>query len=208
MTDHLPTDAELWARAVGGEPEAFGTLFDRHARTVYNHCFRRTSDWSMAEDLTSVVFLEAWRRRDDVRITRETALPWFLGVANNVLRNARRSTRRHQAALARLPPALPEPDPADDVGDRLDDERAMRHVTELLRRLPAADRDVIELCLWDGLSYEDAATALDVPVGTVRSRLSRARARLRDMEAREPAASSGHRQGDASTASRTRKGTS
>ncbi|WP_433179159.1 RNA polymerase sigma factor [Actinoallomurus sp. CA-150999] len=208
MTDHLPTDAELWARAVDGEPEAFGTLFDRHARAVYNHCFRRTSDWSMAEDLTSVVFLESWRRRDDVRIARETALPWFLGVANNVLRNARRSMRRHQAALARVPPALPEPDPADDVGDRLDDERAMRRVTELLRRLPAADRDVIELCLWDGLSYEDAATALDVPVGTVRSRLSRARARLRDMEAREPSASGGHRQGDTTTASRTRKGTS
>ncbi|MEV0400481.1 RNA polymerase sigma factor [Actinoallomurus sp. NPDC050550] len=208
MTDHLPTDAELWARAVDSEPEAFGTLFDRHARAVYNHCFRRTSDWSMAEDLTSVVFLESWRRRDDVRIARETALPWFLGVANNVLRNARRSVRRHQAALARVPPALPEPDPADDVGDRIDDERAMRRVTELLRRLPTADRDVIELCLWDGLSYEDAATTLDVPVGTVRSRLSRARARLRAMEAREPSASDGHRRGDTSTASRTRKGTS
>jgi DNA-directed RNA polymerase specialized sigma24 family protein len=80
-----------------------GVLFDRHARAVYNHCFRRTADWSMAEDLTSVVFLEAWRRRDNVRIQRDTALPWFLGIANNLLRNAHRSLRRHRAALARLP---------------------------------------------------------------------------------------------------------
>jgi RNA polymerase sigma-70 factor (ECF subfamily) len=78
-------------------------LFDRHARAVYNHCFRRTADWSMAEDLTSVVFLEAWWRRDDVRIQPDTALPWFLGIANNLLRNAHRSLRRHRAALARLP---------------------------------------------------------------------------------------------------------
>ncbi|MEV4554969.1 RNA polymerase sigma factor [Nonomuraea wenchangensis] len=90
----MSTDLELWSRAAGGSGEAFGALFDKYARDVYNHCFRRTADWSAAEDLTSVVFLEAWRRRGEVRIDRESALPWLLGVANNVLRNRHRSLRR------------------------------------------------------------------------------------------------------------------
>jgi RNA polymerase sigma factor (sigma-70 family) len=170
------TDAELWAR---GDAAAFGLLFERHARAVYNHCFRGTADWALAEDLTSVVFLEAWRRRD-VRLANESALPWLLGVATNALRNGWRSRRRRAAALARLRPA-DEPDFAEDVESRLDDERAMRRVLDHVARLPRGEREVLALCVWDELSYEDAATALGVPVGTVRSRLSRARARLREL---------------------------
>jgi DNA-directed RNA polymerase specialized sigma24 family protein len=71
--------------------------------TVYNYCFRRIGDWSQAEELTSIVFFEAWRRRKNVRLEYENALPWLLGVATNVLRNVRRSQRRHRAALKRMP---------------------------------------------------------------------------------------------------------
>jgi RNA polymerase sigma-70 factor, ECF subfamily len=173
------TDAELWRRAVEGEPDAFGALFERHARAVYNYLFRRTAEWSLAEDLTSVVFLEAWRRRSDVRLERELALPWLLGVATNVLRNRRRSQWRYRAALERLPRERGE-DFADDANGRLDDERRMRVVLRSLGKLPKREQDVIALCAWADLSYEEAAAALDVPVGTVRSRLSRARARLRE----------------------------
>ena len=106
-----PTDGDLWRRAVDGEPDAFGVLFERHGRAVYNYLFRRTADWALAEDLTSVVFLEAWRRRKDVRLEAELALPWLFGIATNVLRNSRRSQWRHRAALERLPrehaPTLP-----------------------------------------------------------------------------------------------------
>src|SRR5439155_12710089 len=97
------TDAALWQRAAAGETQAFGTIFERHARTVYNYCFRRTGDWSQAEELTAIVFLEAWRRRGQVVLERDEAIPWLLGVATNVLRNLRRSQRRHRAALERLP---------------------------------------------------------------------------------------------------------
>jgi RNA polymerase sigma-70 factor, ECF subfamily len=175
-----PTDAVLWQRAADGNPDAFGELFERHARDVYNYCFRRTGDWSQAEELTSVVFLEAWRRRRDVRLEHERALPWLLGVATNVLRNAGRSQRRHRAAIARLPRerAL---DFAVDVDDRLTDEQQMSDVLRVVGRLPRADQDVLALCVWQGLSYEDAALALGVPVGTVRSRLSRARARVAEL---------------------------
>jgi RNA polymerase sigma factor (sigma-70 family) len=106
-----PSDVELWDRAVGGDPEGFGQLFERHARSVYNHCFRRTASWADAEELTSAVFVEAWRRRHDLRPIGESARPWLLGVANNLLRNHRRSLRRHRAALARLPGPAPDPDP-------------------------------------------------------------------------------------------------
>lgn len=66
-----PSDVQLWQRAADGEAAAFGVLFERHARGVYNACFRRTGEWSAAEDVTAVVFLEAWRRRADVRFAGE-----------------------------------------------------------------------------------------------------------------------------------------
>jgi RNA polymerase sigma factor (sigma-70 family) len=174
------TDAELWRRAVQGEPDAFGILFERHSRVVYNSLFRRTADWALAEDLTSVVFLEAWRKRENVRLEGELALPWLLGVATNVLRNRRRSQWRHRAALQRIPPERGS-DFADDADARLDDERRMRAVLRSLGALPKREQDVVALCIWAELSYEEAATALGMPVGTVRSRLSRARARMREL---------------------------
>lgn len=176
------TDAELWRRAVGGEPDAFGILFERHAKTVYNYLFRRTADWALAEDLTSTVFLEAWRRRGDVQLQRDLALPWLLGVATNVLRNRRRSQWRHRAALQRIPRERHE-DFAADANDRLDDERRMRFVLRSLSGLPRREQEVLTLCGWAELSYEEAAAALGVPVGTIRSRLSRARARMRELTA-------------------------
>jgi len=183
-------DADLWQRAVAGEAEAFGVLFERHTRAVYNYCFRRTADWALAEDLTSVVFLEAWRRRADVRLERESALPWLLGVATNVLRNRRRSQRRYRSALERVPREHAQ-DFADDVDERLDDQRRMRNVLEVVRKLPKQEQDVLALCVWAGLTYEEAALALSLPIGTVRSRLSRGRARLGEL-----AGSSGHERDD------------
>jgi RNA polymerase sigma factor (sigma-70 family) len=176
------TDAVLWERAAAGEADAFGTIFERHVRTVYNYCFRRTADWSQAEELTAIVFLEAWRRRGQVVLERDEALPWLLGVATNVLRNVRRSQRRHRAALERLPRERVA-DFAGDVDERLDDERQMRAALRALRKLSRDDQDVLALCVWEELTYEQAALALGVPVGTVRSRLSRARARLRELTA-------------------------
>src|SRR5207248_1933465 len=161
------TDAALWQRAAAGEADAFGTIFERHVRSVYNYCFRRTGDWAQAEELTAIVFLEAWRRRTQVELERDNALPWLLGVATNVLRNLRRSQRRHRAALERLPRERVT-DFAADVDERLDDEREMRATLRALRNLPRADQEVLALCVWEELTYEQAAFALGIPVGTVR----------------------------------------
>ena len=174
------TDAALWQRAAAGDTAAFGTIFERHATTVYNYCFRRTGNWAQAEELTAIVFLEAWRRRTQVQLERDEAIPWLLGVATNVLRNLRRSQRRHRAALERLPRERVA-DFAADVDARLDDERQMRATLRALDKLSRSDQDVLALCVWEELPYEQAALALGIPVGTVRSRLSRARARLREL---------------------------
>ena len=174
-----PSDRELWRLAGAGDPAAFGQLFDRHATAVYNHLFRRTANWSEAEDLTSAVFLQAWRRRGQVVLDRESALPWLLGVANQTLRNAQRATRRYHAALARIAPAdKSSDDHADAVAAAVDGERQMAEIRRAVSRLPRHEREVVELCAWSGLDHKGAAVALGVPVGTVKSRLHRARRRL------------------------------
>lgn len=176
------SDPVLWRRAAAGDADAFGQLFERHARRIYNYCFRRTADWALAEDLTSLTFLVAWRRRDGVALRADTALPWLYGIATNVLRNQRRSFRRYHDALERFPrERLDHPDFAEETVERLHDEQEMRALLRLFERLPRREQDVIALCDWSGLAYEDAAAALTVPVGTVRSRLARGRRRLREL---------------------------
>ncbi len=176
------SDQVLWSQAADEHAgEAFGELFERHADRVYAHCFSRTGSWSMAEDLTSAVFLEAWRRREQVRFSGDSALPWLLGVANNATRNAQRTLRRHNALLAKLPPPGEEADIAADAAARIDQERLAQHLLCAMGGLGQSEREVIALCDWAGLSYAEAAVAMGVPEGTVRSRLSRARQHLRDL---------------------------
>jgi RNA polymerase sigma-70 factor (ECF subfamily) len=178
------SDNELWRRAAAGEPAAFGALYERHARAIYNYLFRRCADWSLAEDLTSVAFLEAYRRRTSVAIEEDKVLPWLYGVATNILRNQRRSLRRHSDALGRLPAPEPAASTEAVAAGRVDAERRMRAVLAALDDLTKDELDVLALCVWSDLSYDDAAAALAIPVGTVRSRLSRARRRLAELSAR------------------------
>jgi RNA polymerase sigma-70 factor, ECF subfamily len=188
-----PSDADLWTRSRRGDRDAFGALFERHAKALYNYCFRRIGSWATAEDMLSVVFIEAWRRRDQ-DLPPDKVLPWLYGIATNVVRNQRRSERRHAAALRRVPGVRSEPDFAAMSDERVDDEWQTQGALNLLRKLPRREQDAFVLCAWMELSYEDAATALGVPVGTVRSRLSRARTRLRELDP-----GSGHEQGDSTT---------
>jgi RNA polymerase sigma-70 factor (ECF subfamily) len=173
------SDNELWRRAAGGDVEAFGVLFSRHAPAVYAFCLRRTADQAAADDLTSIVFLEAWRRRADVRIERDAMRAWLLGVAVNSLRNHWRGRRRHAAALARLRVERSEPDEIERAVERVDAAARLRAARDALAGLRREERDVLTLVAWGDLDYEGVALALGIPVGTVRSRLSRARRRLR-----------------------------
>jgi RNA polymerase sigma factor (sigma-70 family) len=173
------SDGELWQLAGAGNGEAFGQLFDRHSRAVYNHCFRLTASWSAAEDLTSTTFLLAWRQRDRMRLARDSLRPWLLAVATNAVRTERRSVGRRLRLAARAPTEPPAADHADDVAGRIDDERRMASVLAELRKLPRSEQEAVALCLWSGLSYAEAAVALGIAEASVRSRVSRARSRLR-----------------------------
>jgi len=169
-------DAELWELSTK-DPEAFGEIFRRHARSVFAICYWRTGDAAMAEDVTSVVFLEAWRRRDQVVLEQRSALPWLLGVANHTSRNATRSLRRYNQALRRLDGHRSLPSD-DAIIDRLDAEISLDLVNEVVRDLSEQEREIVLLVFWSSLSYEATAVALGVPVGTVRSRVSRTRRKL------------------------------
>lgn len=177
-------DGSLWQRARADDTDAFGRLFERHATAIYNYCLRRTGDRSVAEDLLSIVFLEAWRGRDR-ELPGDKVLPWLYGVATNVARNRHRSQRRYAAAMRRVPRPQPSPDFSEASESRIDAERQVRPLLEAISHLPKREQDVFILCGWSQLSYEEAAFALDVPVGTIRSRLSRARGRLRELASLE-----------------------
>ncbi|MFF3376025.1 RNA polymerase sigma factor [Streptomyces sp. NPDC002680] len=194
-------DTNLRKRIRAGDHDAFGELFDAYARSVYNHAFRLTGDWSAAEDVVSLTFLDAWRLRAKVDEEGGSLRPWLLGVATNVTRNTRRAARRHAAAVARLPRDEVERDFADEVAGRLDDTDQLALVRTALALLRRPEREVLALCVWSGLDYPAAAEALGVPVGTVRSRLSRARTKLaKHVKNLEPPTGRGQMRGDRITA--------
>lgn len=173
------SDSELWQHAAAGDRQAFGELFERHAEAVWNHAYRLTASWSQAEDLTSSTFLLAWRKCADVQLIRDSALPWLYTVAGNLARGEYRSATRFLRALRRLPGDHVAADHADAVASRVDDDRRMARVLAAVQALPRAEREAVELCLLGDVTTADAAELLGVAEVSVRSRLSRARARLR-----------------------------
>jgi RNA polymerase sigma-70 factor (ECF subfamily) len=174
-------DQSLRARLQAGDAAAFGQIFDDHARAVYRHAVRVTGDWAEAEDVVALTYLEAWRLRKRLRPDGGSVQPWLLGIATNVLRNTRRAARRHQKAMTRLAPRRDVPDFADELVERIADAELLAATRVAFTRLRPAEREVLALCVWAGLDQAEVAEALGVPLGSVRSRLSRARGRLRQL---------------------------
>jgi RNA polymerase sigma factor (sigma-70 family) len=170
-------DDQLWRLIGEGKPDAFGDLFARHGQNIFAYCFRRTGQAALAEDLTSVVFLEVWRRRD-VRLAQGCVSPWIYGIATNVLRNQWRSMRRHRAALGRLPEHDLQDDFREEVESRVAAEQEVAQLLTELRRLPRGEQEVLALHVLEGLSLREVGLALAIPEVTVRTRLHRSRARL------------------------------
>ncbi|MFE1856833.1 RNA polymerase sigma factor [Streptomyces sp. NPDC059489] len=184
----MEVSTQLRTRIRAGDSSAFAELFDGCARAVYNHAFRLTADWSTAEDVTAATFMEAWRLRDRVDPEGGSLRPWLLGIATNTARNQYRSNRRYRAAASAAAAAeLSVPDHAEEVAERVDDRRRLAQALSALASLRRTEREVVALCLGEGLDYEAAAEALGIPVGTVASRLSRARKKLRALTEDEAA---------------------
>jgi len=160
------------------EPEQFTVLFRRHAPHIQRYVVRRLGP-DAADDIVAETFLLAFRQRNGYDPARSDARPWLYGIATNLIGRHRRAEIRLYRALARTG-ADPVTEPfTDRVDDRVSADHASRQLATALARLSADQRDTILLAAWSDLSYEEIAVALGVPIGTVRSRLSRARSKLR-----------------------------
>jgi RNA polymerase sigma factor (sigma-70 family) len=177
LPDARPTDAELIDWSVD-EPEHFAELFDRHATSVHRYLGRRVGE--LADDLLSETFLVAFRRRAAYRPMHVEVRPWLIGIATNLVHgHVRTETRRYRAlARASAEPVPSSPDPGESA-DRLAAEALRGPLAAALAGLKPRDRDVLLLFAWEELGYEEIAAVLDIPVGTVRSRLHRARRQTR-----------------------------
>jgi RNA polymerase sigma factor (sigma-70 family) len=173
------SDAQIIA-ASESEPHVFATIFDRHYDAVHRYLARRVGV-DVTDDLAAEAFTEAFDVRARFDIARPDARPWLFGIATNLLRHHHRSEARRLRAYARVD-RPPDTDEADGVIDaRLDAHRAGPMIATALAQLTPDERDVLLLFAWADLRYEEIAVALQIPIGTVRSRLSRARGRLREL---------------------------
>jgi RNA polymerase sigma-70 factor (ECF subfamily) len=173
MTD----DAAVIERSLA-EPEAFAELYDRHAAAIARFAARRLGDHA-GEDISAETFLTAFRRRERYDLARPDARPWLYGIAVRLIGRHRRDELRLFRALARSEAALTSDGGFESVDERLTALAQRRALAQALTELPGGSRDVLLLVAWAELSYEETAEALAIPVGTVRSRLSRARGQLR-----------------------------
>jgi RNA polymerase sigma factor (sigma-70 family) len=171
------SDAELIIESLD-EPAPFGEIFDRHAEAVFRYLARRIGP-DDANDLLADVFLAAFEARFRYASDFSTALPWLYGIASNLLRKHFRRRGGELRMLERLVAQSEPHDQVDAVADVIDARLQVRAMAKLLDELPPGERDVLLLYAWEALTYDETASALDIPVGTVRSRLNRTRRRLR-----------------------------
>jgi len=163
-------DAADWRALCDGDSGGLARLFDRHEARLFRHAARLLTAHEDAKDAVAIAFFELWRRQATVRLVDGSPLPWLLNTVSNTARNLERSARRYRALLGRV-------DAAPVVeGVRSPDETG---VLAALRRLPAKEQSVVVLTIMQGYHESETARALGIPIGTVKSRLSRAKARLR-----------------------------
>jgi RNA polymerase sigma factor (sigma-70 family) len=173
-----PSDAEVIGRSLG-EPEAFGLIYDRHAATVLRFLGRRAGA-RVAEGLLGELFRIAFERRKTFDASRPNALPWLYGIGANLLLKHRRAEARWLRASARMVASLEAAEGRASAA-ALDARVIFPRVADAIETLPDGEREALLLFAWEELSYQGVAEALELPIGTVRSRLNRARARLREL---------------------------
>jgi RNA polymerase sigma-70 factor (ECF subfamily) len=172
----VPSDGES-IQASLEDPARFRLIFDRHVTAVYRYLYRRVGP-DVVEELTADTFVIAFGIRE--RFEGENALPWLYGIAANMVRRHLRAEGRRERAHMRAGALIAVGFADDQIEDRLDAAAAAPQLAAALERLEPRDRDVLLLFAWEGLSYQEIAESLDIAVGTVASRLSRARRCMRE----------------------------
>jgi len=172
----VDTDAEIFQRSIR-DPDAFREIFDRHASAVHAYARRRIG-MTAGEEILAQTFLTAFEKRARFDLSYDSARPWLLGIATNIIRHHLREEREHLRALGKMFRERPE-EPVDDVA-RLDAQRMTPRLIAALLALSEDDRETFLLLAIGQLTYEEVSSALRIPIGTVRSRIHRARIRLRE----------------------------
>jgi RNA polymerase sigma factor (sigma-70 family) len=177
-TEHSIDDAAV-IRQSWHEPEAFAALYDRHAAAMHRFVTRRLGA-AAADDVVAECFLAAFLHRDRYDLDRADARPWLYGIAANIIGKHRRAEVRLLHALARTGADPVTVNHADQIESRVAASAAHRALAAALASLSPGDREVLLLIAWADLSYDEIAQAMSIPVGTVRSRLNRARRKTRE----------------------------
>jgi len=159
--------------------DAFDRVYDEHMPAVLRYLRRRLGD-AVGEDATHDVFTRAFARRQSFDPERAPVVAWLFGIAAKVVADHRRHEARRLNAIERASQAEPL-----HHDDRHEVPELAAHLAAGLRRLSLEDRETLLLVVWGELSYEETAAALDIPIGTVRSRIARARGALRAVLAPE-----------------------
>ena len=177
-----PSDASVIASSLA-EPDRFAEIFDRHFASVFRFAERRVGR-DQAAEVASESFARAFAKRGSFRPEATDALPWLLGIASRLILHERRRFVRYLAAVERVSAEIRTADRDGDLGSvdrRLDAPAEWARMRAALLALADTDRELLLLVTWDELSYEEAAAVLGLPLGTVRSKLHRAKARLREL---------------------------
>ena len=163
-------------------PECFVAVYDEYFGQIHRYVAARLGS-AAADDLAAETFLVAFRKRGTFDPARGQLRPWLFGIATNLMARHRRDEARRYSALTRMPP-LHQPGHnaghEDRVIARVSAEQLAGRLAAALGTLADGDRDALLLVAVAQLSYQEVAAALDIPAGTVASRLSRARSRVRE----------------------------
>jgi RNA polymerase sigma factor (sigma-70 family) len=162
------------------DPQRFGSIAERHFGAIFQYLARRVGR-DTAQDLGAETFVVAFSARSRYDLSRSTARPWLYGIATNLIRRHRRNEVRMLNGYLKSMPAARTLDNLDEFSTHLDNVELLRRVAKAFLKLDPGQRDALHLTAIEGLSYADTAEALGIPVGTVHSRVARARGALRDL---------------------------
>lgn len=173
----MDPDVDLINRALARDDRAFGDLFDRHSIAVYRFAYAQTHDVVSAQELVQETFVTAWKKLSDIRLVDASMLPWLIVTCRYHAQNLRRVMAKHDS--------LPLDEHIANRGaesihrEHLASIEELEWVFEAINGLSATDRRVVELCLYEGRTYREAAAELGITVSNVTKRVQRSRERLR-----------------------------
>lgn len=180
MAERHQSDAEIIAASLD-TPEEFGRIFERHHRAVFRFVAKRRPSRDDAADLTTEIFLRAFSIRRRYDRTRPECLPWLYGIAHNVIGDRLRRSKRDERVYLTAGDIERGRDPSEDSDSRTVAQQASARLNAALAKLSRKDRETLLLYALEGLTYQEISRVLDIPVGTVGSRISRARHRILEL---------------------------